>query len=425
MSSWKLLYNGLIVPLGWLAFHLFSLFDKKVKRGIDGRRNIFENLQRDVQRLKPNAKRIWFHSSSMGEFEQAKPIIAELKKRHSGVEIVVSFFSPSGYDHSKNYKLADVICYLPFDSKNNAEKFLTIIEPTAAVMVRYDVWPNHLWKLKEKHVPIFIANATFRKHWSKNLPFFHRFFFNVYNSIDYIFTVSEKDKDGFQEFHLNHPLIEAIGDTRFDQVWRRSAESRKRHVLPNHIINGKKVFVVGSSWLEDEEVLFPALLECHQENENLLTVLVPHEPDEQTLERIEFMLNGKLSNIRLSSIGDFKNERLIVVDSIGVLMALYQYAHVAYVGGSFRQGIHNVLEPAVYGVPLIFGPKHENSQEAVQLVKQEAAFVVTTSEEAHQQLGKCLNDETFRQKAGTTAREFVENNIGATERFLSRVERVL
>jgi len=416
MSFWKLFYNGLIVPLGWVAFHLLSLFDKKVKRGIEGRKNLFENLQRDVQKLKPNAKRVWFHSSSMGEFEQAKPIIAELKKRHPEVEIVVSFFSPSGYDHSKNYKLADVICYLPFDSKNNAEKFLSIIRPTAAVMVRYDVWPNHLWELKRTKIPIFIANATFKKSWVRNLPFIHNFFFQVYNSINNILTVSEKDKKGFEEFHLTHPHIEAIGDTRFDQVWRRSTESRTRHVLPDHIVDGKNVFVIGSSWLEDEEVLFPALIECQRVNEHLLSILVPHEPDEETLERIEFMLNGKLSNIRLSSIADYKNERVIVVDSIGVLMSLYQYAHVAYVGGSFRQGIHNVLEPAVYGVPLLIGPKHENSQEAIQLVKQEAAFVVTTSVEARQQLNKCLNDETFRQKAGRLAREFVD---------FHRVERVL
>ncbi|MBI3189371.1 MAG: 3-deoxy-D-manno-octulosonic acid transferase [Ignavibacteriales bacterium] len=425
MNFWSVLYNVLIVPIGWLAFHLLSLFDKKVKRGIDGRKNLFENLQRDVQRLRSNAKRIWFHSSSMGEFEQAKPIIAELKKRYPEVEIVVSFFSPSGYDHSKNYKLADVICYLPFDSRRNAERFLSIIQPTAAVMVRYDVWPNHLWQLKQKNIPIFIANATFRNSWLRNLPFIHNFFYQVYNSIDNILTVSEQDKQGFQAFQLQHPQIEAIGDTRFDQVWRRSAESRTRHVLPNQLVDGKKVVVIGSSWLEDEEVLFPALIECSKSNENLLTVLVPHEPDEQTLERIEFMLNGTMSNIRLSSLADYKNERVIVVDSIGVLMALYQYAHVAYVGGSFRQGIHNVLEPAVYGVPLLFGPKHENSQEAVQLVKQEAAFVVSTSDEAQQLLNKCLNDEVFRQRAGTTAREFVERNIGATGRFLTRLAKVL
>ncbi|MBI3194920.1 MAG: 3-deoxy-D-manno-octulosonic acid transferase [Ignavibacteriae bacterium] len=425
MNFWSLFYNVLIVPIGWLAFHLLSFFDEKVKRGIEGRRNLFENLQRDVQRLRPNAKRIWFHSSSMGEFEQAKPIIAELKKRYPEVEVVVSFFSPSGYDHSKNYKLADVICYLPFDSKNNAEFFLSIIHPTAAVMVRYDVWPNHLWQLKQKNIPIFIANATFRKSWVRNLPFIHNFFYQVYNSIDYILTVSENDKKGFQGLKLQHPVIEAIGDTRFDQVWRRSADSRTRHVLPKHIVDGKKIFVIGSSWLEDEVVLFPALIECSKSNENFLTVLVPHEPDEQTLERIEFMLNGKISNIRLSSLADYNSERIIVVDSIGVLMAIYQYAHVAYVGGSFRQGIHNVLEPAVYGVPLIIGPKHENSQEAMQLVKKEAAFVVTTSEETHQLLSKCLHDELFRQRAGTKAREFVEHNIGATERFLIRLAKVL
>jgi 3-deoxy-D-manno-octulosonic-acid transferase len=425
MTYWNALYNAIIVPVGWLVFHILALFDKKVRRGIEGRKYLFEKLEGDVSRLERGAKRIWFHSSSMGEFEQAKPIIAELKKRYKEVQVIVSFFSPSGYDHSKTYKLADVITYLPFDSKENAERFINIIEPTAAVMVRYDIWPNHLWALKQAEVPIYIANATFRNSWVKNIPFVHSFFYQVYNSINYILTVSEKDKKGFEDFHLLDPNIEAIGDTRFDQVWQRSADSKTRHILPQHIVEGKKILVIGSSWSEDEEVLFPALIEYARENPGFLAIVVPHEPDEHTLERIEYNLNGKITNVRFSSLTEYTNEQVIVVDSVGILMALYKYGQVAYVGGSFAQGIHNVLEPAVYGIPLLIGPKHENSQEAVEMVRQGAAFVVNTPDDVQRYLEEFFGGETLRLTAGQAANEFVKRNIGATGRFLARLEKVL
>ncbi len=425
MNIWQILYNGIIVPLGWMLFQLLGLFNAKVRRGIEGREFLFEKLEEDVQRLSQNAKRVWFHSSSMGEFEQAKPIIAELKKRYPDIQIIVSFFSPSGYDHSKRYKLADVITYIPFDSKENAERFISLIKPTAAVMVRYDLWPNHLWALRRENVPIFIANATFRSSWAKDAPLLHSFFYEVYNSIHHILTVSEKDKQGFEGFRLSFPNIEAVGDTRFDQVWQRSAESKTKHIVPAHITDEKKVLVIGSSWSEDEEVLFPALIRFANEHSDFLTILVPHEPDEHTLERIEYMANGTLSSIRFSSLADYNGQQLIIVDSVGILMTLYKYGQVAYVGGSFAQGIHNVLEPAVYGVPLLIGPKHTNSQEAVEMVKQNAAFVVTTPDEVYGYLEEFFGGETLRLTAGQASSEFVKKNIGATGRFLARLEKAL
>ncbi len=425
MSIWQIVYNGIIVPLGWMLFHLLALFKSKVRRGIEGREFLFEKLEENIQRLDSEAKRVWFHSSSMGEFEQAKPIIAELKKRYPEIQIIVSFFSPSGYDHSKRYKLADVITYIPFDSKVNAERFISIIKPTAAVMVRYDLWPNHLWALKRENVPIFIANATFRNSWEKHAPLLENFFYEIYNSIDHILTVSEKDKRGFESFHLQFPNVEAVGDTRFDQVWQRSAESKTKHILPAYITVGKKVLVIGSSWSEDEEVLFPALIAFAKANPDFLTILVPHEPDVHTLERIEYMANGALSSIRFSSLTDYNEQQLIIVDSVGILMTLYKYAHVAYVGGSFAQGIHNVLEPAVYGIPLLFGPKHTNSQEAVEMVNHNAAFVVTTPDDVSHYLEEIFGGETLRLTAGQAASEFVKRNIGATGRFLARLEKAI
>ena len=422
---WRLIYNWLVVPLGWITFHVLRLFDSKVRRGIEGRRNLFSTLESGVALLQGKGKRVWFHSSSLGEFEQAKPIIAELKKRYPSIEIVVTFFSPSGYEHSQTYKLADVIAYLPFDSSGNAGRFVSLVKPSAAVMVRYDLWPNHLWALRQAGVPTLIANATLRQNTLRSLPFARQFHRVLYDSLDYILTVSESDKEMFDAFKLSHPTVDVIGDTRFDQVWKRSAESKTRHFLPSSILNGKKVIVVGSSWQEDENALFPALRRLISQHPESLILLVPHEPNSETLERIEYRLNGGASSIRFSTLGDYHGEQIVVIDSVGILMALYQYADIAYVGGSFRQGVHNVLEPAAYGVPLVIGPKHDNSQEAVQLVQERAAFVGKNEDELHWHLSTLMEDAVLRKRAGQSAFEFVRRNTGATERFLSYLEKVL
>ncbi|MGA2623783.1 MAG: glycosyltransferase N-terminal domain-containing protein [Bacteroidota bacterium] len=422
---WWIIYDFLVIPLGWVAFQIFRLIDPKVRRGIRGRKDLFCNLQTNVGRLPGNTRRIWFHSSSMGEFEQAKPIIAELKKRNPSVEIVVSFFSPSGYEHAGAYKPADIITYLPFDSSRNAERFVSLVRPSAAVMVRYDLWPNHLRALQRAKIPIFIANATLRQNSARSLPLAKQFHRAVYNSLDYILTVSESDKRMFESFDLNHPLVDVMGDTRYDQVWQRSADSKTHHYLPASVIDGKKLLVVGSSWQEDEDELFPAVRKLVAVYPDLLVILVPHEPNMETLERIEYRLNAQISSIRFSMLSDYNNERLIIIDSVGILMALYQYAHVAYVGGSFRQGVHNVLEPAAYGIPLVIGPKHENSQEALKLIASGAAFVGTNAEELYRQFRMLIENDEPRRRAGQDALEFVRRNVGATKRFLSYLERVL
>ncbi|MBF8296471.1 MAG: kdtA, partial [Bacteroidetes bacterium] len=226
LKFWQLTYNFFFIPLFWLAIQIAAFFNPKIRRGIGGRRGLLKHLEADVQKLR-SKRRIWFHSSSMGEFEQAKPIISALRKRHADIDIIVTFFSPSGYDHSKNYKLADLISYIPFDTRGNATKFLDLIKPTVAVMVRYDVWPNHVWELQRRKIPTFIANATLRKNSLRRvfpLSNFHRF---VYDGLTSILTVSEEDADAFRGFGLVGPLIQSIGETRYDQVSQRSEEARK------------------------------------------------------------------------------------------------------------------------------------------------------------------------------------------------------
>lgn len=421
---WKLIYNVLFIPLFWAAVKVMALFKRKVRKAIRGRRELFERLAADTAKL-GDGPRIWVHSSSMGEFEQAKPIIAALRRRMPDLRIIVTFFSPSGYEHSRTYPHADVIGYIPFDTSRNARRFLDLARPTVAVMVRYDIWPNHIWELRRRSIPVVIANATMRRSTPRRLPVLKAFHRNVYNAIDRILTVSPKDVEVFQALGLSHPLLEVIGDTRYDQVESRSTDARKRSIIPPAILQGRKVIVAGSTWPEDEAVLLPAFLAMKRTIRDLLLIIVPHEPTLEHIEDLERELTGRTPTIRFSSLNEYAGEDVVIVDSIGILLVLYASAHIAYIGGSFRQGIHNVLEAAVYGIPVVFGPRHGNSHEPLQLVERGGAFVVNGSEDLQRTMENLLQDDMSRATAGKRAAAFVGANLGATQRILSHLEPYL
>jgi len=408
----------------WCGFNLYGLVNSKAKRALQGRRNLFIKLQEDISRIKSSENRIWFHSSSMGEFEQAKPIIAELKKRIPAVQIIVSFFSPSGYEHSLSYKLADVITYIPFDSYSNAKKFVDIIKPTAVVFVRYDIWPNHIWALKLKNIPVFIISATMQAKMYRRIPILRQFIRSLYNNFDFILTVSDNDKKMFDKFRLNRPVVQTVGDTRYDQVMMRSIASKKKQLIDSKILESNKVIVIGSSWSEDDEKLFPVVKQLIDKLKNLVIIWVPHEPTEENLEQMEIKMNGKLTYIRFSHLHQYENERIILVDSVGILMMLYQYAHVAYIGGGFGSGIHNVLEPASYGVPILFGPRYSNSQESIALLNNGGAYVVRDENELYNTFLMLLTDEKKRKNSGDFAQSLVTQNVGATARVLTFLDKV-
>ena len=421
---WYLFYNGIVIPVFWLLLGMGFPFNAKIRKALRGRRALFSRLESGLGRLTA-PRRIWFHSSSMGEFEQAKPIIASLKQHYADVDIIVSFFSPSGYEHSQAYKQASLITYLPFDTISNARRFLDLVKPSAAIMVRYDLWPNHIRELHRRNIPTFIANATLRRNSSRHWPLLRNFNKHLYEDLTSILTVSKDDVTSFLRLGVPESKLYAIGETRYDQVWQRSIDARTKHLIPPALLRGKKIFVVGSSWNEDETVVLAAFRRLVAEASGVLMILVPHEPTLETLDRLAATLNSSLRSIRFSDLNDYTNEKVVLVDSIGILVPLYQYAHVAYVGGSFRQGIHNVLEPAVYGIPVLYGPKHENSQEAIELVRRGGGFVVTNEEECFRQLKKLLTDEKSRENAGAVSLNLVKENIGATERFIEHLAKSL
>lgn len=418
-TFWYILYNIIFHPVLFILILISPLLNEKMRNSIKDRKKLFEKLMNDFDSIDHSKKIIWFHSSSMGEFEQAKPIIEKIKVEKD-VNILVTFFSPSGYRNSLKYPYADVISYMPFDTPFLVKKFLNIVRPNLVIFMRYDIWPNLIWQLEKKNIPYFIVDATMRKDNKRLLPLIKNFHKTIYSSAAMILTVSEEDAKNFRKFDVNENKIKAVGDTRFDRVYQKSLQAKEKKLFRNGIFKGKKIIVLGSTWESDEEVMLPSVLKLMQYDERIITIIVPHEPTLIHIEKIENYFYGKFDTIRFSFMNNYKNERVIIVDSIGILLTLYYYADVAYVGGSFKQ-IHNVLEPAVYGIPVVYGPKIENSQEAVMMQKIGGGIVIHNKRNAYRILRKLFLNEANRKSIGSICADYVKNNIGASERILKEI----
>lgn len=419
-TFWFLFYNIFVVPALYLLLRFVGLFNSKVRQGIKGRNRVYEQLILNAAALDKSKKLVWFHSSSLGEFEQAKPIIEKLKQEKS-VNILITFFSPSGYENSKKYPHADLISYIPFDTKSNAERFIKIVNPSVAVLMRYDIWPNTVKALNDNNIPTFLVDATLRDSSPRKYPFiksFHKMLFSFFTKI---LTVSENDAEEFLKFGLSKEKVEAVGDTRFDRVYQRSLLARGRNLIKDEVLLNKKVFVAGSTWEQDEEIIFPAFEKLSRYDSNAIMIVAPHEPTELHLEKIENEFSGKIKTIRFSHLNNYQNEKIILVDSIGILLTLYTYAHVAFVGGSFKQNVHNVLEAAVYGIPVMFGPKIENSQEAKKLVELGGGILIKNKRQAYKNLRMLFTNEELRKSKGNISLSFVKENLGATEKILKEI----
>ncbi|MCH8940885.1 MAG: 3-deoxy-D-manno-octulosonic acid transferase [Bacteroidetes bacterium] len=423
-SFWKIIYNLLIVPLLYVLIKISSFFSSKIRRGIRGRKRIFEDLIINAASLDKTKQLIWFHSSSLGEFEQAKPIIKELKNTRD-FNILVTFFSPSGYENSLRYPYADLVSYIPLDSKSNAKRFIQIVKPNLVVLMRYDIWPNHIWAIKETGIPAILIDATMKKNSARHLPIIKNFHKYLFNDLSKILTVSKIDNERFKVFVKDKEKIKVVGDTRFDRVYEKSITSRGRNLINEELFKDKTVFVAGSTWEEDQEIIIPVFKKLCKYNENLLMIIAPHEPSILNLDKIEHDFAKELATIRFSYLNNFNGENVIIVDSIGILLALYTYADFAYVGGSFKQGIHNVLEAAVYGVPVVFGPKIDNSQEAQKLVEIGGGIVVRNKQNAYRAISNLITNQKKREERGKISYDYVQQNLGASKLILNEINNIV
>jgi 3-deoxy-D-manno-octulosonic-acid transferase len=424
IKIWFFFYNVFILPPFYIALLIASLFNSKIRTGLKGRKRIFENLVIDAASLNKTRKLIWFHSSSLGEFEQAKPIIEELKKRFK-INILVTFFSPSGYVNSKNYSYADLVSYIPFDTGSNARKFIGLVKPDLAVIMRYDIWPNHIREMKRAGIKMLLVDATMKKRSSRKMPLIKHFHEVLFKKLTRILAVSEADAEGFKEFGCTDEQLKVVGDTRFDRVYQKSLKAKQSRLIKDEVLKDKKVFVAGSTWNADEEIIFPAFLKLHEYPGNILMIVAPHEPTIINIETIENEIGKYVETIRFSHLNNYKNEKVIIVDSIGILLTLYSYADVAFVGGGFKSNVHNVLEAAVYGVPVLFGPKIENSQEPKELQKRGSGILIRNKKEAYEELKILFSNDDLRKSKKEISLKYIEENLGTTEKIIKEIKKFL
>lgn len=383
----------------------------KARKWKHGRKNIFQKLHPAKE------KTAWFHCASLGEFEQGRPVIEKFRQRHPGYRIVLTFFSPSGYEIRKNYTGADVITYLPADTRKNAKKFIRKVQPDIVFFVKYEFWFNYIKALKDNNIPLYLISGIFRE---KQVFFkWYGAWFREQLKAFTAFYVQDKTSEQLINRILPGKVV-LSGDTRFDRVHEISSKVQTNHQIAD-FRSGYLVFLAGSTWPADEKVILPYLLKRISSKEKIKLIIAPHEVHEKRI--LDLMKTLPDDALRLSEAGEeFSNKQVLVIDSIGMLSQLYQYADIAYIGGGFGAGIHNTLEAAVFGIPVVFGPNYQKFTEARSLIDKNAAFSVSCQAGFEAVSKKLLDDKTHRQYAGSNAARYVLAETGATDIILSSLE---
>lgn len=370
------------------------------------------------EQIDPDAQYIWFHAASLGEFEQGRPMIEAIKKKYPDYKILLTFFSPSGYEVRKNYPGADVICYLPFDSPYRVNKFLNLSKPSMAIFIKYEFWMNYLHELKRREIPTFLISSIFRKE-QLFFKWYGKWYKNVLWCFNHMYVQDEDSKKLLSQYGIEHATV--CGDTRFDRVLDVCSQARMFPILEkyeHHSANQSPVvFIAGSTWPPDEEII----LRYFNEHKRMKMIIAPHEIDRNRLMDIESYL--RRPSIRFSEINEqnIMNRDCIIVDSFGSLSSIYRYGSIAYVGGGFGKGIHNVLEAAVYGIPVIIGPKYHKFKEARDLIAAGGAFSVTDDKAFVSLMDDLLAHPEKIKKAGEAAATFVQRNSGATRCIMEKL----
>ncbi len=404
------LYN-LCLSIYHLGLHLASLFHPKAKLWVQGRQSWANSLQKTIS---TTDKIIWIHCASLGEFEQGKPIMEAIKKQDSSVKILLTFYSPSGYELRKNETLAHHVAYLPPDSKTNAQKFLEIVQPQLAIFVKYEFWYHYLSHLQKKEIPTFLISAVFRK----NQIFFKPYgglFRQLLHGFNHIFVQNEASAQLLKKLNVQHLSI--AGDNRVDRVHQLSKKAKTFPIIESFSKNFK-IFIAGSTWPKDEALIIPIIKKLVQKDWKF--IIAPHEIKPSKIQAFKNQL--KLSAITYSeaSTTGMTDASVLIIDNIGMLSSLYQYGTIAYIGGGFGAGIHNILEPIVFGLPVIFGEKYHKFTEAVRLVEQQGAFSIKDAKELEQVIYQLLESD-FYQQASQEAKNYIMKNKGATEQVMKYI----
>ncbi len=419
-----MIYNIVIYFVLW-GIAIASLFNEKVRKMWRGEREAFKILK---QKVDPNAKYIWFHAASLGEFEQGRPLMERIRKDYPQYKILLTFYSPSGYEVRKNYEGADIICYMPVDTRLNAIRFLRLVCPVMAFFIKYEFWSNFLHILKYRNIPTYSVSSIFRED-QVFFKWYGRSYAGVLKCFTRFFVQNEESKRLLEGIGIT--AVDVVGDTRFDRVlqikeaakqlpiceaFRTGVASSQSADVPHHDF---KVFVAGSSWPPDENIFIPFF----NEHKDWRLLIAPHVIAEEHLKLILSLIKGKkVVRYTQTTPEEAAEADVLIIDCFGLLSSMYNYGDVAYIGGGFGVGIHNTLEAAVWNMPVIFGPNNKKFQEAQGLLKSGGGFEINTYEDFSSLMSSLMNDETFLKQAGDKAGAFVAHLAGATDKVLASVK---
>ncbi len=397
------LYN-IAVLITQFLLKIVAKFNEKINLFVEGRKGTFKKLSQQIQ--KSDAV-IWFHCASLGEFEQGRPIIEQIKKTHSNYKIVLTFFSPSGYEVQKNYAFADVVTYLPLDTKSNAKKFLNHIHPTIAVFVKYEFWPNILNELQTRNIETILVSGIFRKD-QAFFQFYGGWMRKSLHAFSHFFVQNENSEKLLKK--VGYQNVTLCGDTRFDRVFEITKQNNQLDFIENFIQN-QTVLVAGSTWPKDEELLVNYI--NNHANQDQKFIIAPHHIADKRIATLQSSLQKK--SVKFSDKVKDNNAQVFIADTIGILTKIYSYADIAYVGGGFgAEGVHNVLEPATFGAPIVIGPIYDKFEEAKDLVRLKGAVVVNNQKELNDYLNRVFKDEDLRKQQGNIAKKYITKHTGAT-----------
>ena len=402
------MYN-IVIYIYLIGVAIASCFNKKVKKMWAGERQALKVLREKVD---PNARYIWFHAASLGEFEQGRPLMEHLRKTHPEYKILLTFFSPSGYEVRKNYEGADIICYLPLDTIRNARRFLRAIKPVMAFFIKYEFWYNYLHILQHRGIPTYSVSSIFRPD-QIFFQWYGKGYGRVLKCFTHFFVQNIESKNLLAKLDIHD--VEVVGDTRFDRVLQIKEASKQLPIVEKFSENTSKVFIAGSSWLPDEEVF----LKYFNLHKDWKLIVAPHVIGEDHLAQIFELLKGRrVVRYTEATEENVKDAEVLIIDCFGLLSSIYHYGTISYVGGGFGVGIHNVLEAAVWDIPVIFGPNNKRFQEAQGLIMAGGGFEINDYQSFRDLMMRFETDEMFLQTSKKHAGEFVKGRAGATKKIM-------
>ena len=391
-----------------------SLFNKKAKKMLIGHKETFSILAKNRD---PQARYIWFHAASLGEFEQGRPLIEKIREEKPEYKILLTFFSPSGYEAKKEYADADIVCYLPFDFRSNAQKFLDLVQPEIAIFIKYEFWMNYLNQLRDRNIPTYIISAIFRP-----TQIFFRWYGYRYRDVlddfNWFFVQDENSLKLLERF--NHHNITISGDTRFDRVYQIAQQEKQLPLVEKFVSRMEEdqlILVAGSTWEKDEEIL----ISYFERHPGLKLIIVPHEIKKAHIEALKNRFERPCVLYSQTDEKEVEKADCLIIDCVGLLSSVYRYGNVAYVGGGFGVGIHNILEAAVYGIPVLFGPNCRKFREAGELIALKSATSISGKTDFYARMNGFLIYPEYAQITGEKSKDYVINNLGATQKIYDKV----